>query len=74
MIAASRPLLAVACGALLLLSVGCASQTVTAKVLISEGCVVMIEGISTRQADEILRTWDVDPNCRVEVRSTTGEE
>ena len=53
---------------------GCASQTVTAKVLTSEGCVVIIEGISTRQADEILRTWDLDPNCQVEVRSTIGDD
>ena len=53
---------------------GCASQSVGAKVLISEGCIVIIEGVSTRQADDILRTWDVDPNCQVEINSTTGED
>ena len=53
---------------------GCASQTTSAKVTISEGCMVIIEGISTRQADEILRTWEIDPNCKVEVRSTAGDD
>ena len=59
---------------LTLLLTGCASQTMGAKVLISEGCLVMVEGVSTRQADEVLRSWDVDPNCQIDVRSTTGED
>jgi len=59
---------------LFVLLAGCASQSTTAKVMISEGCVVVIEGISTAQAQDILRTWDIDPKCQVEVRATAGDD
>ena len=57
----------------LLLAGGCALQQVAGKIEIIDGCMVRIEGLSNTQADEIAKTWDIDPNCRVEVTTETTE-
>ena len=61
-------------GCALLCVGGCASQSAGVKILIAEGCVVLLEGVSTQQADDILRTWEIDPKCKVEVRASTVED
>lgn len=48
---------------------GCISQKSVATVEIVEGCMVRIEGISTTQADDIVKDWDIDPGCQVEVNT-----
>ena len=69
----STPILTLLMVCALLCEFGCAAQSAGVKILISEGCVIVVEGASARQADEMLRSWNVDPDCQIEVRSTTGE-
>lgn len=62
-------LLTVVICAILLLSVGCASNVQNSEIMIVDGCIVSIKGFSQTQADEIIRTLDIDPECSVEVSS-----
>ena len=56
--------------ALLTLSPGCSlHQQSVASIEILEGCLVRITGISNTQASEIVKTWDIDPDCQVEVNT-----
>lgn len=51
---------------------GCSLQQSGAKILVSDGCVVTIEGISTVQAQEIMKSWDIMDDCRVRVKTGAG--
>jgi len=69
MIAPRSLLMAVIC-ALLMLSAGCNLQQLSAgKVLISDGCVIIIEGLSSLQANELSKAWDIDPNCKLKLKT-----
>lgn len=68
MIAPSHTLLTAGC-ALLLCVGGCSHYSGQGKVTILDGCMVEITGISTLQAQDIIKTWDIDPNCQVEVNT-----
>lgn len=48
---------------------GCVSQQSVGSVEIIEGCMVRINGISTTQADDIIKDWNIDPGCQVEVNT-----
>ena len=52
--------------------VGCASQQTTAKIMIVDGCLVTIEGLSSQQADMVMRDWDLNTDCEIEVKTKSG--
>ena len=52
---------------------GCSTQQTAAKIVISDGCLITIDGLSTQQADDVLRNWNIDKRCEIEVRAT-GEQ
>jgi len=49
---------------------GCfASKQTGGEIMIVDGCIVTVKGFSGAQADEIMKTWNIDPNCSVEVKT-----
>jgi hypothetical protein len=58
---------------LLLLLGGCASSQTTASIEVVDGCLIRITGINATTANDIVKTWDFDPDCRVEVMTDTNE-
>jgi hypothetical protein len=62
----TKALAGVACALLL---VGCATKQSKATVLISDGCSVYVDGITGEQASSITRTWDIKPECDIEIKT-----
>jgi hypothetical protein len=58
----------------LLLSGGCSHQVTAAKIVISEGCLITIEGVSQQQAEDVIRNWDLDNGCQLEVKARSEKE
>jgi hypothetical protein len=56
------------------LMVGCGSQQTTASVEIIDGCIVRINGLSSTQAQVIVKEWNIDPNCTVDVVTELNQE
>ena len=52
----------------LLLS-GCSLQQTASDILIVDGCIVTIKGLSSLQTDELIKTWNIEPDCQIEVRT-----
>ena len=53
---------------------GCGSQQTTASVEIIDGCIIRIEGLSSTQAHVIVKEWNIDPKCRVDVVTELNQE
>ena len=56
--------------ALIGLLAGCLpSQQGAATIMVVDGCMIKIDGVSAAQAGEITKSWDFDTNCELEVKS-----
>ena len=53
---------------------GCASQQSTAEIIVVDGCMVSIKGLSSIQADEISRSWNFNNDCVLITNSETDTE
>ena len=52
-----------------LLLCGCrASSSTAANIQVVDGCMLEITGISSEQASDIVKSWDFDKDCELEVR------
>ncbi len=43
------------------------SQQRTNTVIVSEGCMVYVDGLTLTQTQELLRTWSFDDGCKIEI-------
>ena len=69
--APAHTLLAAGC-ALLLCVGGCSSQSRGSKILISDGCMVYIETVSSESSQDIQKNWELYDNCKL--KNTTELE
>jgi hypothetical protein len=74
MITVPRTLLIAEVSALLMLSAGCSSQNSSAEVMVVEGCMVSIKGLTTIQATDVTKTWEFRENCNIDTDSTLNRE
>jgi len=51
---------------------GCAEYR-SRTILISEGCLIILKGITAVQAENILQDWNLSEDCEVQVSTTTGK-
>lgn len=74
MITVPRTLLIAEVSALLMLSAGCSSHQSSAEVMVVEGCMVSVKGLSTSQAADMTKTWEFKDNCNIDVDYTLNRE
>ena len=54
---------------------GCASQHQSgAKILVSDGCMVSVEGLSAAQADDLMKTWEFADDCSLKVKMKAEDD
>jgi len=45
-----------------------------AEVEIIDGCLVRIKGITAQTADHIIREWNINTNCEIDIKATAKED
>ena len=70
----SASILTLLAGCALLCVGGCASKQMTADILVVDGCMIEIKGVSSLTADEIKKNWTIGDDCTLNAVSSTGED
>lgn len=68
-----RTLLAAVSSALLLCTAACSTRNSGGEVMVVDGCMVGIKGISAERASEIVKSWDFGDDCAMKVNTESGE-
>lgn len=58
----------------LLMLMGCSTQSGGYTVRIQDGCLIEINNVSAERAEFIMREWDVSPDCKVTFSGEIKEE
>ena len=69
--ASAHTLLAAGC-ALLLCVGGCSSQSRGSKIIVSDGCMIYIETVSSESSQDISKQWELYEDCKL--KNTTDME